>query len=323
MSDTMRAFVIKEVGRTEVMEKPIPTPGPEEAIVKTTAALICTSDVHTVKGALPVPNDRTLGHESVGVVHALGLGRHGVHRGPARGRQRGHAVLPLQLLPARLHQPVRRRARRLQVHRPDGRQHGRVLRRPRRAGQPHAHPRRPFRRAGRLQLRHALHRLHGRRARLPAVRRDRGGVRAGPGRAVRHDGRQPPGRGPDHRRRVPPGAAGAGQAVRRGRHRRLHPGRPGRADHGHDRRRGRRRRDRGVRLPADLRGVPARDEGGRARLQHRLPRREPGTPAAAARRVRAGHERQVHPHRPLPRWQRAHEPPVPRSCSPAGSTRPR
>jgi threonine dehydrogenase-like Zn-dependent dehydrogenase len=47
MSDTMRAFVIKEVGRTEVMEKPIPTPGPEEAIVKTTAALICTSDVHT------------------------------------------------------------------------------------------------------------------------------------------------------------------------------------------------------------------------------------------------------------------------------------
>ena len=72
MSDTMRAFVIKEVGRTEVMEKPIPTPGPEEAIVKTTAALICTSDVHTVKGALPVPNDRTLGHESVGVIHSLG-----------------------------------------------------------------------------------------------------------------------------------------------------------------------------------------------------------------------------------------------------------
>ena len=72
MSDTMRAFVIKQVGETGVMDKPIPTPGPEEAVVKTTAALICTSDVHTVKGALPVPNDRTLGHESVGVVHELG-----------------------------------------------------------------------------------------------------------------------------------------------------------------------------------------------------------------------------------------------------------
>jgi isopropanol dehydrogenase (NADP+) len=72
VSDTMRAFVIREIGRTEVMEKPVPTPGPEEAIVKTTAALICTSDVHTVKGALPVPNDRTLGHESVGLIHSLG-----------------------------------------------------------------------------------------------------------------------------------------------------------------------------------------------------------------------------------------------------------
>ena len=46
----MRAFVIKEVGETGVVEKPIPEPGPEEAVVRTTAALICTSDVHTVQG---------------------------------------------------------------------------------------------------------------------------------------------------------------------------------------------------------------------------------------------------------------------------------
>jgi isopropanol dehydrogenase (NADP+) len=72
MPDTMRAFVITEIGRTDVVEKPIPEPGPEEAVVRTTAALICTSDVHTVKGALPVPAGRTLGHESVGVVHSLG-----------------------------------------------------------------------------------------------------------------------------------------------------------------------------------------------------------------------------------------------------------
>jgi threonine dehydrogenase-like Zn-dependent dehydrogenase len=72
MSSTMQALVIKEIGKTAVMEKPVPEPGPEEAVVRTTAALICTSDVHTVKGALPVPGDRTLGHESVGVVHRLG-----------------------------------------------------------------------------------------------------------------------------------------------------------------------------------------------------------------------------------------------------------
>jgi len=72
MSSMMRALVFKEIGKTAVIEKPIPEPGPEEAVVRTTAALICTSDVHTVAGALPVPADRTLGHESVGVIHQLG-----------------------------------------------------------------------------------------------------------------------------------------------------------------------------------------------------------------------------------------------------------
>lgn len=74
MAGTMLAFVIKGIGEVGVVEKPIPEPGPEEAVVKTTGALICTSDVHTVKGAIPVPAGRTLGHESVGVVHALGSG---------------------------------------------------------------------------------------------------------------------------------------------------------------------------------------------------------------------------------------------------------
>src|SRR3954470_17936530 len=77
----MRAFVMLEVGKTAVVEKPIPTPGPEEAVVRTTTALICTSDVHTVRGALPVENGRTLGHESVGVVHALGSAVEGFSEG--------------------------------------------------------------------------------------------------------------------------------------------------------------------------------------------------------------------------------------------------
>ena len=81
MTGTMRAFVIKKVGETGVVEKPIPEPGPEEAIVKTTASLICTSDVHTVKGALPVPDGRTLGHESVGVIHRLGSAVTGFEEG--------------------------------------------------------------------------------------------------------------------------------------------------------------------------------------------------------------------------------------------------
>lgn len=69
---TMKAFVMPEVGRTEIVEKPIPEPGPNEAVVKTTHALVCTSDIHTVKGALPVAPGVTLGHEAVGTIHALG-----------------------------------------------------------------------------------------------------------------------------------------------------------------------------------------------------------------------------------------------------------
>lgn len=69
---SMKAFVMPEVGRTEIVEKPVPEPGPNDVIVKTTHALICTSDVHTVKGALPVAPGVTLGHEALGTVHAIG-----------------------------------------------------------------------------------------------------------------------------------------------------------------------------------------------------------------------------------------------------------
>jgi threonine dehydrogenase-like Zn-dependent dehydrogenase len=54
------------------MDKPIPVPGPNDAVVKTTRALICTSDTHTVHGAIGPRENLTLGHEAVGVVHDVG-----------------------------------------------------------------------------------------------------------------------------------------------------------------------------------------------------------------------------------------------------------
>src|SRR5215472_5574289 len=69
---TMRAFVMKSLGRVGFMDKPIPIPGPDDAIVKTTRALICTSDSHTVRGAVGPREDLTLGHEAVGVVYQVG-----------------------------------------------------------------------------------------------------------------------------------------------------------------------------------------------------------------------------------------------------------
>jgi threonine dehydrogenase-like Zn-dependent dehydrogenase len=68
----MRAFVMEGIGRVALKDKPIPEPGPNDAIVRTTAALVCTSDAHTVHGAIGDRHDLTLGHESVGVVHRLG-----------------------------------------------------------------------------------------------------------------------------------------------------------------------------------------------------------------------------------------------------------
>src|SRR5690606_7065497 len=52
--------------------KPVPEPGPFDAVVRTTTALICTSDSHTVRGGIGPRENLTLGHEAVGVVHAVG-----------------------------------------------------------------------------------------------------------------------------------------------------------------------------------------------------------------------------------------------------------
>ena len=68
----MKAFVMKEIGRVGFMDKPVPRPGPNDAIVQTTRALICTSDSHTVGGGVGPRENLTLGHEAVGVVHDVG-----------------------------------------------------------------------------------------------------------------------------------------------------------------------------------------------------------------------------------------------------------
>src|SRR2546429_9796196 len=69
---TMKAFVMKSLGQVGFMEKPIPKPGPDDVIVKTTKALICTSDAHTVHGAIGPRENLALGHEAVGIVHEVG-----------------------------------------------------------------------------------------------------------------------------------------------------------------------------------------------------------------------------------------------------------
>ncbi len=70
--NTMKTFVMRELDHVGIVDKPIPEPGPNDAVVKTTRALICTSDSHTIHGAIGPRHNLTLGHEAVGIVHEVG-----------------------------------------------------------------------------------------------------------------------------------------------------------------------------------------------------------------------------------------------------------
>jgi len=81
MGKTMKAFVMKGINDVAMVDRPIPEPGPNDAIIKTTLAMVCTSDVHTVAGGLGDIRDRVLGHEAVGTVYRLGSAVQGFREG--------------------------------------------------------------------------------------------------------------------------------------------------------------------------------------------------------------------------------------------------
>lgn len=82
MAKMMKTFVMKRIGEVGFMDKPMPDdPGPNDAIIKTTKALVCTSDTHTVEGAIGERENITLGHEAVGIVYKLGSAVKGVKEG--------------------------------------------------------------------------------------------------------------------------------------------------------------------------------------------------------------------------------------------------
>ncbi|MGE0601957.1 MAG: alcohol dehydrogenase catalytic domain-containing protein [Dehalococcoidia bacterium] len=65
-----------KTGPHAVAMSPIPypdTPGPGQALVRTTLSTICGSDMHIVD-EMPVPGGVPMGHEAIGVVEAVGAG---------------------------------------------------------------------------------------------------------------------------------------------------------------------------------------------------------------------------------------------------------
>ncbi len=71
---TMKAAVFVEPGRIVLGDRPVPTIGADDALIRITTTTICGTDVHILKGEYPVKPGRIVGHEPVGVIEALGAG---------------------------------------------------------------------------------------------------------------------------------------------------------------------------------------------------------------------------------------------------------
>ena len=69
----MRAAVLHTIpGDLTVEDVALDTPGPREVLIRTAAAGLCHSDLHFMEGKYPSPTPVVLGHESAGVVEAVG-----------------------------------------------------------------------------------------------------------------------------------------------------------------------------------------------------------------------------------------------------------
>ena len=77
MSETMRAAVVHELGAPLTIDtRPVPTPGPFDALVKVEYSGVCHTDLHAAHGDWPVKPTPPFvpGHEGAGTVVAVGEG---------------------------------------------------------------------------------------------------------------------------------------------------------------------------------------------------------------------------------------------------------
>jgi L-iditol 2-dehydrogenase len=78
----MKALLLREYKRLEVVDVPVPNPGPDEVLVRVKACGICGSDVHGYDGSSgrripPI----VMGHEAAGTVTAMGSKVSGIREG--------------------------------------------------------------------------------------------------------------------------------------------------------------------------------------------------------------------------------------------------
>jgi|GEM_PF-595547 len=88
----MKALQLLGLHKLVMTELPLPSPGKNEVLIRTTATTICTSDLHDIKSnPFGIKFPRVLGHEGAGVVEAFGSA---VHHLPEGERVAAHPVVP-------------------------------------------------------------------------------------------------------------------------------------------------------------------------------------------------------------------------------------
>jgi threonine dehydrogenase-like Zn-dependent dehydrogenase len=81
----MRACVKTDMKKVEVLDIPVPEPGPGEIVIKMSLSTICGTDMHfldefpseLLAGPYPnsaIPQGMLMGHEAIGIVHTVGEG---------------------------------------------------------------------------------------------------------------------------------------------------------------------------------------------------------------------------------------------------------
>ena len=102
----MRAVQVEKPGSgLELVERPMPEPGPSQVRIKVEACGICHSDSFTVLGLVPINYPRVPGHEIAGRIDAvgpgvtawtkgqrIGVGWHGGHCGVCENCRRGDLI---------------------------------------------------------------------------------------------------------------------------------------------------------------------------------------------------------------------------------------
>jgi len=81
MPEMMKAYRFHGPGDMRMDKVPVPKAGVGEAVLKVRIASMCGTDLHALKGEVPVKPPRILGHEFVGEIHEIGEGVKGYEVG--------------------------------------------------------------------------------------------------------------------------------------------------------------------------------------------------------------------------------------------------